>query len=94
MYIKELEERTKTTVRSESERNKALIQEAAELRAATLKVRSQVLKISVALKCIGAEVGRILKVQGVEELELDEDIDDGSGSDGGQYFRSLLTTSP
>lgn len=82
MYIKELEERTKSSFQSESERNRSLVQESAELKKATLKLRSQVLKISVALKCIGAEVGRILNVQGIEGSDLDEDLDDESDSDG------------
>ncbi|CZR68171.1 uncharacterized protein PAC_18070 [Phialocephala subalpina] len=81
MYIKELEERTKTTAQSESERNQTLIREAAELRRAALKARSQILKISVALNCIGAEVGRILNVQGAEESEPDEEMDNEDGSD-------------
>jgi len=84
MYIKELEERTKNAAQSESERNQTLIREAAELRGAALKVRSQILKISVALNCIGAEVGRILNVQGAEELEPDEEMDEYEGSDSGE----------
>jgi len=84
MYIKELEERTKNAAQSESERNQTLIREAAELRGAALKARSQILKISVALNCISAEVGRILNVQGAEELEPEEEIDDDEGSDGGE----------
>jgi len=80
MYIKGLEERIKVTTQNESQRNKALAQEITDLRSATLKVRSEVLKISCALNYIGAEVGRILNVQGSEELDL-RDVDAGSVGD-------------
>ncbi|KAM5341979.1 hypothetical protein ACJ41O_015010 [Fusarium nematophilum] len=95
MYIKELEERSKLNSQSESDRNRALVQEAAELRKEMLRLRSKVLKLSISLSGIGSEVGKILdKVapdeSGEERLRVDSS---GSPSDtnASQAVESLET---
>ena len=66
VYTKELEERSRIAATSESDRNKHLVQEATELRAAMLKIRSQVHSLSMALNSIGTTIGSILDVENLE----------------------------
>lgn len=65
--MKELEERSKSSAQSESDRNRVLVQEAAHLRRELLKIRSKVLRLSVSLNAVGSEVGKILDKEGPEE---------------------------
>lgn len=68
MYIKELEERSRVNAQSESERNRALMREAGELRAEMLRLRSKVLKLATSLNGIGSEIGKVLNVEGIDTL--------------------------
>jgi hypothetical protein len=79
MHIKELEERSRLQTRSESERNKTLTLEAADLRKEMLRLRSEVLKISASLNHIRSEVGKILDVQRTDEINQERAIGLESG---------------
>ncbi|KPM40127.1 hypothetical protein AK830_g6421 [Neonectria ditissima] len=82
MYIKELEDRSKSNAQSESDRNRVLVQQTVELRREMLKLRSKVLKLSVSLNSIGSEVGKILDKEGPEK----------SAEDGGNVHPSPVHT--
>lgn len=88
VYVKELEERSRISESSESDRNKRLIQEATELRAAMLKIRAQVHSLSLALNTIGNTIGSILDVENLDEpreqqasaVNFDQGISNGASA--------------
>lgn len=78
MYIKNLEKASKASSQSESARNKALARESADLRAAMLKMRAQILKLACSLHSVAAEAGKILNVNGPVDPESPR-AEDGPG---------------
>jgi hypothetical protein len=81
IYIKELEERTKTTAQTESDRNMRLSKENDDLRDILLNCRKQMLGFSCALNKLAGDIGKFFDLE-----TLEDDVMDGENSKDGCHF--------